>query len=211
MAIERFSLSLLCPVKSASRRGRSPASNCASSACAIAGNQFPVGHVLPAYRTSSRARRKSGSNSSGGAGGLGLAHRGLGLRARAAQIQQRREHVLVDRRERLGGRRAWLLAGRRPAACRAVPAPCARRSSCRRRECAPASPLRRGGWRGSGRARPARRESSPPAWGRCRSRDQLFEERLLVLREKAVEREHVLAHVGMDAQAHLRARRRAAG
>ena len=30
---------------------------------AIAGNQFPVGHVLPAYRTSSRARRKSGSNS----------------------------------------------------------------------------------------------------------------------------------------------------
>src|SRR5580658_4428960 len=32
MAIERFSLSLLCPVKSASRRGRSPASNCKSSA-----------------------------------------------------------------------------------------------------------------------------------------------------------------------------------
>ena len=30
---------------------------------AIAGNQFPVGHVLPAYRTSSSARRKSGSNS----------------------------------------------------------------------------------------------------------------------------------------------------
>src|ERR1017187_2489380 len=28
-----------------------------------AGNQFPVGHVLPAYRTNSSARRKSGSNS----------------------------------------------------------------------------------------------------------------------------------------------------
>ena len=32
MAMARFSLSLLCPVKSARRRGRSPASNCRSSA-----------------------------------------------------------------------------------------------------------------------------------------------------------------------------------
>ena len=34
-----------------------------------AGNQFPVGHSFSAYRTSSRARRKSGSNSVSGGGG----------------------------------------------------------------------------------------------------------------------------------------------
>ena len=126
---------------------------------AIAGNQFPVGHVLPAYRTSSRARRKSGSNSGGAPGGLGLAHRGFGLRPRAAQVEQRREHVLIDRRERVGAAACRLFAAWPRAACRAVPAPCARRSSCRRPGCAPAGPLRRGGWRGSGPAPPARRES----------------------------------------------------
>src|SRR4051812_31949194 len=30
-----------------------------------AGDQLPIGHVLPAYRTNSRARRKSGSKSCG--------------------------------------------------------------------------------------------------------------------------------------------------
>ena len=36
MAMARFSLRLLCPVKSARRRGRSPASNCASSSSGAA-------------------------------------------------------------------------------------------------------------------------------------------------------------------------------
>ena len=35
--------------------------------------------------------------------------------------------------------------------------------------------------------------------------DQLFEQRLFVLRQEAVERQRILAHVGVDAQPHLRA------
>ena len=38
--------------------------------------------------------------------------------------------------------------------------------------------------------------------------DELFEQRLFVLGEKAVERQGILAHVGMDAQPDLRARLR---
>src|ERR1019366_3224319 len=34
-----------------------------------AGNKFPIGHYVSAYRTSSKARRKSGSNSVLGGGG----------------------------------------------------------------------------------------------------------------------------------------------
>ena len=61
MAICRFSLSRGCPVKSARRRGRSPASNCCSSSLPRAETSRASGH----QRTSSSALRNSGSNSSG--------------------------------------------------------------------------------------------------------------------------------------------------
>ena len=72
MAMERFSFSFGCPVKSARRRGRRPASNCTSSAWRSPEISSRSGIVLPAYRTSSSARRKSGSNSAAAPAALAL-------------------------------------------------------------------------------------------------------------------------------------------
>src|SRR5579872_6241379 len=48
----------------------------------------------------------------GGARALRLSDRGLRLRPGAPQVQQRREHVLLDGAERHGGRRRWLAGNR---------------------------------------------------------------------------------------------------
>src|SRR5258708_19860930 len=47
-----------------------------------------------------------------GARSLCLAHGGFRGGPRAAQVEQRREHILIDRIERGGCRAPWLVAGR---------------------------------------------------------------------------------------------------
>src|ERR1039458_6749143 len=78
MAISRFSLSLLCPVNSDSRRGRSPASNCRSSAWRSPETSFRSGTVtsLP-YQFQGAAEKRL--EVGGRAGRLGLAPPPLGL------------------------------------------------------------------------------------------------------------------------------------
>ena len=103
MAMARFSLSLVWPAKSASRRGRSAASNCRSSSLSDAGNDAAVAHEVSAYRTSSSALRNSGSKS------FAAAPAALALRTAASaagraqpEIQQRRNHVFLDGVKALG-------------------------------------------------------------------------------------------------------------
>src|ERR1035438_8995148 len=112
MAISRFSLSLLCPVNSASRRGRSPASNCRSSAWRSPETSFRSGTVtsLP-YQFQGAAEKRL--EVGGGAGRLGLAHRRFGLRAGAAQVEQGGKHVLIHGAEG-GGKAARSRRARRP-------------------------------------------------------------------------------------------------
>src|ERR1017187_2328724 len=131
MAISRFSFSLLCPVKSASRRGRSPTSNCKSSAWRFpetssrsgmcyqltlpvpggTGDRLlsPVNSRLPYQFQGPPEQRFEVQRR---AAGFGLAHRRFGLRTPAPQVQQRAQHVLIDGRERFGLRRAGLVAAR---------------------------------------------------------------------------------------------------
>ncbi len=58
--------------------------------------RFPVGHVLTSLPYQFQRAAEERFEFGGRAGGLGFAHRRFGLRARAAQVEQRREHVLVD-------------------------------------------------------------------------------------------------------------------
>jgi hypothetical protein len=120
--------------------------------------------------------RKSGSNSSGCAAALSLAHRRFGLRAGAAQIQQRRQHVLID--------------GESASACGvpgSSPSPAgslSRNSSTMRsavflpyaRNLHQLFPLRHGGWRESNLA-PQARKNLIANVGRSRSPDQLLKQR----------------------------------
>ncbi len=69
-------------------------------------------------------------------------------RPRRAEVHQRGDHVLFGRAERASGRRGrgGAIGKARPGrACRAAPAPCAPRFSCRRRGCAPVVRSRRSG------------------------------------------------------------------
>ena len=89
-------------------------------------------------------------------------------------------------------------------ACRATPAPCAPRSSCRRRESAPVA--RRDPGRGSPRqirrGQPAQRRH-----GQLRPdaahRDQFFEQRLVGGRYESEQQQGVFPHVRMDVQLNL--------
>ena len=111
----------------------------------VPGNQLPVGHRATRLPYQFQSAPEQRLELLRGAARFGLAHRGFGLRARAAQVEQGGEHVLVGGRERSVCGRRGLLAGRRREACRATPAPCARRSSFRRPGFSPAGPPRRGG------------------------------------------------------------------
>src|SRR6516165_4308684 len=116
MAMSRFSLSLLCPVKSASRRGRRLASNCASSAWRapeISCRSGMTYQLTPDMGGSTYLFE--GTPEEGleirGPGRFGFADRCFGLWAGATQVQQRRKHVLLDGRKRCGRRSFGLLAG----------------------------------------------------------------------------------------------------
>src|SRR5437763_2990854 len=104
MPISRFSFSLVWPVKSFSRRGRRVASNWASPSWADADKTrgSAIRFSLPYQFQRPPEERLEGGLGAGG--GLGLADRCFGGGTAAAQIQQRREHVLLDRIER----RRWL-------------------------------------------------------------------------------------------------------
>src|SRR2546421_8465316 len=100
MPIARFSLSLVCPVKSFSRRGRRLASNWASPSWGDAETtrgsaiRFSLAYQFERAPEEWLERRLSACC------GLGLANRGFRGRPRAPQVEQRREHVLIDRIER---------------------------------------------------------------------------------------------------------------
>src|ERR1017187_5308810 len=99
MAISRFSLSLLCPVNSASRRGRSPASNCRSSAWRSPETSFRSGTVtsLP-YQFQGAAEKRL--EVGGRTGRLGLADSRFCLGAGTTQVEEGGKHVLVHLAER---------------------------------------------------------------------------------------------------------------
>src|SRR5579862_6398628 len=110
MPIARFSFSLVCPVKSFRRRGRRPASNWASPSWADAETmrgsaiRFSLAHQFE-RAAEERLERRLGAEEA-----LSLSHGGFGGGARASQVEQRRENVLIDRIER-GGRLRGLVSG----------------------------------------------------------------------------------------------------
>src|SRR5580658_3047038 len=92
MAMERFSLRLDWPVKSANRVGRRAASNWRSPSSGE-GDAIPVSRMLShqlqrlaEQRLESRTRFR----------GFGFAHGGLGGGSLAAQIKQGGKHVVID-------------------------------------------------------------------------------------------------------------------
>src|SRR5580700_11953377 len=99
MAMERFSLRLDWPVKSAKRVGRRAASNWRSPSSG-AGDAIPVSRML-----SHQLQRFAEQWLEGGGrlSRFGFAHGGFSGNSLAAQIQQGRQHVLFDGAERRFG------------------------------------------------------------------------------------------------------------
>ncbi len=207
MAIARFSFSLVCPVNSARRRGRSPASNCSSSACASPEISCRSGMC---YQITVPVRERAGRAARTPAG----APPALALRTAASACgrAQPRFSSAESTSWSMGesarpGRPRLVLRRPARAACRAIPAPCAPRSSCPRPGiCTSRSDLAAA----DGGDQVGRRQTGEDLHRQRRAdaahRDQLLEQRLLVLRQEAVQRQRVFADVRMDPQAHFGAR-----
>ena len=141
------------------RRGRRPASNCASSGCRApeTSSRSGIRFSLPYQFQSAPEKRLEFGVGGGGAAVLRALRTAASAAARAHPRFSSAESTSCSMAVNAAlGAPGRLAPPRRraPASCRATPAPCARRSSCRRRECAPAGPPRRAGcWRSD----PARR------------------------------------------------------
>src|SRR5207247_3522563 len=134
---------------------------------------------------------------------LSLPDRTLRSRPRAAQIQQRRQHILFHRIERRGRRERVLVARRsRQLITQLQHHPLGGLLSDPRNahqffHFAPpdiGNQIRRGQ---AGQHLHGQRRSDPAY------RDELFKQRFLVLRKKSVQRQRILPHVRVDAQPHF--------
>ena len=158
MAMARFSFSLVWPVKSARRRGRSPASNCASSASDAAETIRLSAMYVQLTATVRASAGKAARTRPPTPAALAL-RTAVSAGGRAEPRFSSADRTSSSTAESAAGLARAFAALRRQgrASCRAVPAPCARRSSCRRRGCAPAGrPPRADGRIRSGAADPER-------------------------------------------------------
>src|SRR5258706_12041242 len=103
----RFSLSLVCPVKSLRRRGRRLASNWASPSWAEAEMMrgSAIRFSLPYQFEGAPEERLEGRRACHGC--LSLPYSGLRGGSRATKVEQRGEDVLIDSVERRGGLRGF--------------------------------------------------------------------------------------------------------
>src|SRR5579864_7784312 len=202
MPMARFSFSLLWPVKSFSLLGRRLASNWASPSWAEAETTrgSAIRFSLP-YQFQ-RAPEKRLESGLGARRALGLADRRFRRRPRAAQIEQRREHILLHRierlrrlRRRLSGDRGQLVSQLQDHALGSLLSHSRDAhqllhfsSSNMRDEIRRSQP---------GENFDCQRRSDPA------DRNQFFKQSFLVLRQKTVQRQRVLPHMRMNAQPHF--------